>query len=65
MMENIFIPDGRRDVLEANVNFYRLPFVHPERILNEHDFIYMLDGEWKFRQNQENFTLKIIYYPTR
>ena len=57
-MENIFQSDVRRHISEANINFYKLPFVHPERILDEHDFIYMLEGEWKFGQNEETFTLK-------
>lgn len=57
-MQNIFRTDVRHHILEANINFYKLPFVHPERILNEHDFIYMIEGEWKFGQNNEIFTLK-------
>lgn len=57
-MENIFQTEVRHRILEANINFYRLPFIHPERMLDEHDFIYMLEGEWKFRQNDETFTLK-------
>lgn len=57
-MQNIFRTDVRHHILEANINFYKLPFVHPERILNEHDFIYMIEGGWKFGQNNEIFTLK-------
>ena len=34
------------------------PFVHPERIMDEHDFIYMLEGEWKIGQDSEIFDLK-------
>ncbi len=48
----------RRRVTEANINFYATPFVHPERIMNDHDFIYMLEGEWKIGQNDEVFELK-------
>ena len=48
----------RRRITEANINFYATPFVHPERIMDEHDFIYMLEGEWKIGQNSEIFDLK-------
>lgn len=57
-MENIFGTDARHRILDANINFYRMPFVHPERVLEEHDFIYLLEGEWKFGQNEETFTLQ-------
>lgn len=57
-MENIFETDARHRILDANINFYRTPFVHPERVLGEHDFIYLLEGEWKFGQNEETFTLQ-------
>jgi AraC-like DNA-binding protein len=44
-------------VTEANINYYGAPFVHPRRMMKEHDFIYLIDGEWKIGQNDEEFTL--------
>lgn len=57
-MRNIFQTDIRHKIVEANINFYSAPFTHPERSMSEHDFIYLLEGEWKFGQNDEEFTLK-------
>lgn len=45
-------------VTEANINYYAKPFIHPKRKMKEHDFIYLIKGEWKFGQNNEVFTLK-------
>lgn len=56
-MKNIFNIDNRHSITEANINFYANPFVHPERIMNEHDFIYVLDGEWKIGQNDDIYTI--------
>lgn len=57
-MENIFSASAIHHITEANINFYATPFVHPKRKMAEHDFIYMLDGEWKIGQNNDIFTLK-------
>lgn len=57
-MKNVFSLNLRHTVTEANINYYANPFIHPKRIMKEHDFIYMLQGEWKFGQNDETFELK-------
>lgn len=57
-MKISFNADARHKVTEANINYYATPFVHPERVMNEHDFIYVLEGEWKIGQNSETFELK-------
>ncbi|MBE6537986.1 MAG: AraC family transcriptional regulator [Ruminococcaceae bacterium] len=57
-MVNIFNVKERHAVTEANTNFYFAPFVHPERRMAEHDFIYVLEGEWKIGQDEELFSLK-------
>ncbi len=51
-------PYPRRTVTEANINYYATPFIHPERTMTEHDFIYMLEGEWKIGQNDDVYELK-------
>ncbi len=51
-------PLPRRTITEANINYYATPFVHPERTMAEHDFIYMLEGEWKIGQNEDVYELK-------
>lgn len=45
-------------ISEANINYYATPLVHPRRKMNEHDFIYLLEGEWKIGQNGEEYVLK-------
>ncbi len=57
-MKNIFSLEKLHKVCEANINYYALPFVHPRRNMQVHDFIYLLDGEWIFGQNGEEFELK-------
>lgn len=57
-MKNMFLLNTNHTVTEANINYYNTPFIHPKRIMKEHDFIYMLNGEWKFGQNNEEFSLK-------
>ncbi len=57
-MKPTFTLTSAHKVSEANVNFYANPFVHPERIMAEHDFIYMLQGEWKIGQEDKIYHLK-------
>lgn len=51
-----FSYDAPYTICEANINFYLNPFVHPKRKMKEHDFIYILQGEWEFGQDDERFT---------
>ncbi len=57
-MKTIFSTASVHHITEANINYYATPFVHPTRTMNEHDFIYLLQGEWQFGQNDEIYTLK-------
>ncbi len=57
-MKISFNTDVRRQITEANINYYNKPFIHPKRRMKEHDFIYLLQGEWKIGQNSETYTLK-------
>lgn len=57
-MAAYFDPYAKHKITEANINYYRVPFVHPARKMGDHDFIYMLDGEWKIGQNDEIYSLK-------
>ena len=53
-----FSRDMKHKITEANINFYASPFIHPKRKMKEHDFIYILQGEWEFGQNDETYTLE-------
>lgn len=57
-MKISFDVDVRREITEANINYYNKPFIHPKRKMNEHDFIYLLQGEWKIGQNSKSYDLK-------
>lgn len=56
-MKNIFTSKKLHKITEANINFYNSPFVHPKRKMEEHDFIYLLKGEWKLGQNDKTYEL--------
>ena len=53
-----FSPNTIHTITKADVLFYKAPFVHPSRTMNEHDFIYLLQGEWQLGQNEEVYDLK-------
>lgn len=57
-MKNNFNLNSICTITEANINYYAQPFVHPKRKMAQTDFIYMLEGEWKIGQNNEEFSLK-------
>ena len=57
-MKNIFSTEHIHTITDANINFYTVPFVHPKRNMKEHDFIYMLNGEWILGQNGQSYELK-------
>lgn len=38
---------GSRPVREANYNTFVHPALHPDRIMNCHDFLYIIDGTWE------------------
>ena len=54
-MYTVFSDNLKHTVTVANINFYANPFIHPKRKMKEHDFIYILQGEWEFGQNEETF----------
>ncbi len=56
-MQTEFNINANYTITEANINFYSTPFVHPKRKMREHDFIYMIDGKWKFGLEDEIFEL--------
>lgn len=38
---------GNRPVIEANYNTFVHPALHPDRIMDCHDFLYIIDGTWE------------------
>ncbi|MDE6619600.1 MAG: helix-turn-helix transcriptional regulator [Lachnospiraceae bacterium] len=38
---------SQRRVVEANYNTFVNPLLHPNRIMQQHDFLYILNGDWE------------------
>ena len=57
-MKHYFNPHAIHSISKADILFYKAPFMHPSRKMNEHDFIYLLQGEWKLGQNDEIYHLQ-------
>ena len=57
-MKNYFSDKSIHTVTSANIQYYTVPFVHPKRNMREHDFIYLLRGEWALGQNGQTYNLK-------
>lgn len=43
--------DAKRNISLANQNVYVQGAVHPDRIMAEHDLVYIIDGTWEIYQN--------------
>lgn len=52
-----FAPEAHRRVSAANVNLYSEAAPHPDRVMFEHDFVYILEGTWGIAQENERFFL--------
>lgn len=46
-MDYAFSLSGGRRVGEANYNTFVNPLLHPDRVMQQHDFLYILDGTWE------------------
>ena len=54
-MELFFDVSSKHKVMNANAPNYPTPLMHPNRILDEHDLIYIRTGEWEIGQGDETF----------
>ena len=52
-----FSISNNRIIESANFCFFDKPCMHPSRNMNVHDFIYMIDGEWKIGLENEIFEM--------
>ncbi|MBS7263113.1 MAG: helix-turn-helix domain-containing protein [Eubacteriales bacterium] len=58
MLLNSFDLTALHPVAHAGSNHFSVGIVHPTRFINEHLFIYMLDGSWELWQDDERYLLK-------
>jgi AraC-like DNA-binding protein len=49
--------ESKRNISLANQNIYTTGSQHPDRIMHEHDLVYILEGSWEICQNNELYTL--------
>ena len=53
-----FSLDNKRIIDVANYNFYSVSSLHPDRVLGEHDLVYIIDGSWEICQDGTPYLLK-------
>jgi AraC-like DNA-binding protein len=56
-MKNCFNIQKRHKIAEAGIHYFPDRVTHPNRIMYEHDFIYMLEGSWTLGQNGIDYKL--------
>ena len=56
-MQNLWAPVHDRTVYWANFNYYRVPEHHPDRVMTQHDLVYMREGSWQIGQDEEAYTV--------
>lgn len=44
---------SQRKVVEANYNTFVNPLLHPNRVMQQHDFLYILEGDWEIALEEE------------
>lgn len=54
-MFNVLCTGKRRKVLHANFNRHNKGELHPDRIMDSHDFIYILEGCWSIGQDGTDY----------
>lgn len=68
-MNNCFDISKKHIITAANRNKYVNSTLHPNRNMKEHDFIYVVEGEWIIGQDDEHFHIKkddvLILYANR
>ncbi len=57
-METYFDASKRHFITVAGKNQYPTPLLHPNRKLQEHDFIYMIEGVWKIGEEGYEYEIK-------
>lgn len=57
-MYNVLRMGGNRPILDANFNYHREGELHPDRILDFHDIVYIVDGSWKIGQDDTVYGLE-------
>lgn len=57
MSEQFYQINLKRKMSDGNYNTYVCAEEHPDRIMREHDFVYILSGEWEIYQDDIAYTV--------
>lgn len=55
---NLFCTNQRRKISHANFNHYVKGSLHPDRVMDEHDIFYVIEGSWEVGQNGTGYLLE-------
>lgn len=58
MKYELFALRERRSILLCGTNYYPAPDMHPDRVLAEHDLLYVMEGEWSICQDEVNYVAR-------
>lgn len=53
-----FSTDKKRKVTQCNFNYSSEGILHPDRIMSEYDFLYMIKGSWEIKEENDVYLLK-------
>ena len=48
----------QRRVTLCGANVYPMPEIHPDRVMNEHDLMYVVEGEWRIFQDNQLYHIR-------
>lgn len=57
-MYNVICTGKSRKVFHANFNHHRKGELHPDRIIDSHDLVYILEGNWSIGQDGVNYYIE-------
>ncbi len=58
MKEYLYSLTSKRKLNDGNYVTYMKGVLHPDRTMKDHDFIYMLEGEWEIWMDQKPYLMK-------
>ena len=58
MKYDLFSLSSARKVLLCGTNIYPVPEYHVDRIMDEHDLMYICEGTWQVAQDDQIYDLK-------
>lgn len=58
MRYDLFALREKREILLCGTNYYNAPDMHPNRVLAEHDLLYVMEGEWSICQDEASYVVR-------